>query len=93
MDKRTNARAWPAACWHVLTFAWLAISAAQATTGEHVEARLRGEWVPAKAACDSPWTITLDGSKKKPALSVAIGKPENLGARFPLGDKALKKCS
>ena len=42
---------------------------------------------------DSPWTITLDGSKKKPALSVALGKPENLGARFPLGDKALKKCS
>ncbi len=128
-------------CGFVLV--WLAHSAAQAMTGEHVEARFRGEWVPAKAACnsplklvidakavtfvngaeraeyrkleqcfscmghdvqnmtllstdamgDSPWTITLDGSKKKPALSVAIGKPEKLGARFPLGDKALKKCS
>ena len=128
-------------CGFVLV--WLAHSAAQAMTGENVEARFRGEWVPAKAACNSPlklvidakvvtfvngaqraeyrkleqcfscmghdvqnmtllstdamgdssWTITLDGSKKKPALSVAIGKPENLGARFPLGDKALKKCS
>ena len=78
-------------CGFVLV--WLAHSAAQAMMGEHVEARLRGEWIPAKAAFDSSWTIALDGSKKKPALSVAIGKPEKLGARFPLGDKALKKCS
>lgn len=125
-----------------LALAVLAASAAQAMTGESVAAAFRGEWVPAKAACnsalklvieanrvafvngsqqaeyrkldqcfscmgrdvqnitllstdamgDSPWTITLDGSKKKPALSVAVGKPENLGARFPLGTAALKKC-
>ena len=126
----------------MFAMALLAGSAAQAMTGESVAVAFRGEWVSAKAACDSPlrlvidanrvafvngaqraeyrkleqcfscmghdvknmtllstdamgdspWTITLDGSKKKPALSVAVGKPENLGARFPLGDKALKKC-
>ena len=120
----------------------LACCAAQAMTGDSVEAKFRGEWVPAKAACtsplklvieanavafvngaqraeyrkleqcfscmghdvknmtllstdamgDSPWTITLDGSKKKPALSVTLGKPEKLGARFPLGTAALRKC-
>ena len=133
---------------NALTIAALALSAlaccaAQAMTGGSVEAKFRGEWVPAKVACDSPlrlvidanrvafvngaqtaeyrkleqcfscmgrdvqnttllstdaagdspWTITLDGSKKIPAVSVAIGKPENLGARFPFGDKALQKCS
>lgn len=125
-----------------LALSALACCAAQAMTGDNVEAKFRGEWVPAKAACtsplklvieanavafvngaqraeyrkleqcfscmghdvknmtllstdamgDSPWTITLDGSKKKPALSVALGKPEKLGARFPLGTAALRKC-
>ena len=40
---------------------------------------------------DSPWTITLDGSKKKATLSVALDK--KLGARFPFGTAPLKKCS
>ena len=41
---------------------------------------------------DSPWTVTMDGSKKsKLVLSVALDK--KLTARFPLGTAALKKCS
>ena len=40
---------------------------------------------------DSPWTVTMDGSKKaKVAVSVALDK--QLAARFPLGSAALKKC-
>ena len=40
---------------------------------------------------DSPWTVTMDGSKKsKLAVSVALDK--KLAARFPLGTAALKKC-
>ena len=40
---------------------------------------------------DSPWTVTMDGSKKsKVAVSVALDK--HLAARFPLGTAALKKC-
>lgn len=40
---------------------------------------------------DSPWTVTMDGSKKsKVAVSVALDK--KLTARFPLGTAALKKC-
>ena len=40
---------------------------------------------------DSPWTITMDGSKKaKVAVSVALDK--QLAARFPLGTSALKRC-
>ena len=42
---------------------------------------------------DSPFTITLDGRRKaKPGVSVAVGKPEQLGARFPLGKGPLKRC-
>lgn len=40
---------------------------------------------------DSPWTVTLDGSKKsKVVVSVALDK--KLAARFPLGTAALKSC-
>ena len=40
---------------------------------------------------DSPWTVTLDGSKKsKVVVSVALDK--KLAARFPLGTAALKRC-
>jgi hypothetical protein len=43
---------------------------------------------------DSPWTITLDGRKKaKPSASVDFSNDKKLGARFPLGTAALKKCS
>lgn len=40
---------------------------------------------------DSPWTVTMDGSKKsKVAVSVALDK--QLAARFALGSAVLKKC-
>ncbi len=37
-------------------------SVAQAMTGEHVETRFRGEWVPAKAACNSPLKLVIDAN-------------------------------
>lgn len=127
----------------LLALSGLACGAALAMTGDSVAPAFRGEWVPAKAACDSPlklmidanvvtfvngaqraeyrkleqcfscmgrdvqnvtllstdamgdspFTITLDGRKKaKPVLSVDVGKPEQLGARFPLGNTPLKRC-
>lgn len=119
--------------------------AAWSMTGGSVEARFRGDWVPAKAACnsalkltigasavsfvngskradyreleqcfscaaggmsnapqpvwlttaamgDSPFTITLDGTAHPPAVSVDFSNDKGLGARFPLGDVALRKC-
>lgn len=42
---------------------------------------------------DSPFTITLDGSRKAPRASVDFSNDRRLGARFPLGSAALKKCS
>lgn len=41
---------------------------------------------------DSPFTITLDGTRKVPAVAVAFSNHRKLGARFPLGTAALKKC-
>lgn len=42
---------------------------------------------------DSPFMITLDGRKKtKPGVSVDVGRPEQLSARFPLGNAPLKRC-
>ena len=41
---------------------------------------------------DSPFMIYLDGSKKKAAVTVEFGNDKKLGARFPLGASALKKC-
>lgn len=130
-----------------IAITWLAVAAlagaaAQAMTGGSVEARFRGDWVPAKAACnsplklvidanvvafvngaqrvefrkleqcfscmgrdvqnvtllstdamgDSPFMITLDGSKKKAVASVDFSNDNKLGSRFPLGTAALKKC-
>lgn len=40
---------------------------------------------------DSPFTIYLDGSKKKASLSV-LYNDKKLGRRFPFGTAALKKC-
>ena len=127
------------------TAAWLlACTTAGAMTGDSVDAKFRGEWVPAKAACtsplklvidanvvtfvngaqraeyrkleqcfscaggardidpptmlsteamgDSPWIIYLDRKKKTPSLTVIFPNDEKLGARFPLGTAALKKC-
>ena len=122
----------------------LACSAAQAMTGDNIDAKFRGEWVPAKAACssplklvieanavtfvngtqradfrkleqcfscaggardidpptmlsteamgDSPWMIYLDRKKKTPTLTVDLSNDKKLGARFPLGTAALRKC-
>lgn len=40
---------------------------------------------------DSPFTIYLDGSKKKAAVEVGF-TDQKLGARFPFGKAKLKKC-
>jgi len=46
-----------------------------------------------EAMGDSPFMITLDSSRKgKPALSVDLGNDKKLGAAYPLGTAALKKC-
>ena len=42
---------------------------------------------------DSPFMIYLDGSKKQPVVTVDFSNDRRLGARFPLGIAALKKCS
>ena len=128
----------------VLAISALACGAAQAMTGDSVEAKFRGDWVPAKAACtsplklvieanlvafvnggqrqeyrkleqcfscaggardidpptmlsteamgDSPWMIYLDRKKKTPTLTVDFSNDKKLGARFPLGTAALRKC-
>lgn len=122
----------------------LTAAAATAMTGGSVDAKFRGTWVPAKAACgsplklvieanqvsfvngaqraeykkleqcfscaggardidpptmlstdamgDSPWTIYLDRKRKTPSLTVDFSNDRKLGARFPLGNAALKKC-
>lgn len=42
---------------------------------------------------DSPFMITLDGTKKgKPGVSVDLGNDKKLATRFPLGNAALKRC-
>ena len=41
---------------------------------------------------DSPWTIYLDRKRKTPTLTVDFSNDRKLGARFPLGNAALKKC-
>ena len=114
----------------------------QTMTGGEVEAKFRGEWVPAKARCtsplrviiepkavtfvkdadrakfrkldqcftcmgrdvenvtilstdamgDSPFMIYMDGSKRRPAVTVEFPNDKKLGARFPFGTAALKKC-
>ena len=128
----------------VLALSVLACGATQAMTGDSVEAKFRGDWVPAKAACtsplklvieanlvafvnggqrqeyrkleqcfscaggardidpptmlsteamgDSPWMIYLDRKKKTPTLTVDFSNDKKLGARFPLGTAALRKC-
>ena len=115
-----------------------------AMTGGSVEAKFRGTWVPAKAACtsplkvvieanrvafvngaqradyakleqcftcaaggmtdkqpvwlttdamgDSPFIVSLDGTRKQPSVSVDFSNDKKLGARFPLGTEALKRC-
>ena len=40
---------------------------------------------------DSPFTLYLDGSKKKPSVE-ALYNDKKLAARFPFGKSLLKKC-
>jgi hypothetical protein len=129
----------------VLALSVLACGAAQAMTGGSVEARFRGDWVPAKAACNSPLKLTiganlvafvnggqraefrkldqcftcaaggmttapqpvwlttdamggspfivmLDGTRKAVAVAVDFSNDKKLGARFPFGTAALRRC-
>ena len=46
----------------MLALAALAYGAAHAMTGGSVEAAFRGEWVPAKAACNSPLKLVIDAN-------------------------------
>jgi hypothetical protein len=41
---------------------------------------------------DSPFTIYLDGSKKRPSVQVYFDNDKKLAARFPFGKASLKKC-
>jgi hypothetical protein len=41
---------------------------------------------------DSPFTITLDGSRKAPAASIDFSNDKSLGKRFPFGPANLKRC-
>jgi hypothetical protein len=41
---------------------------------------------------DSPFTIYLDGSKKKLSVQVYFDNDKKLAARFPFGKASLKKC-
>lgn len=45
-----------------------------------------------EAQGDSPFTIYLDGSKKKAAVQVDFSNDKKLGKRFPFGAGSLKKC-
>lgn len=49
-------------------------------------------WLSTDAMGDSPFTIYLDGSKKKATVQVDFSNDKKLGARFPFGRAALKKC-
>ena len=49
-------------------------------------------WLSTEAMGDSPFTIYLDGSKKKAAVQVDFSNDRRLGARFPFGKAPLKKC-
>jgi hypothetical protein len=43
-----------------LALSLLASSAAQAMTGDSIDAKFRGDWVPAKAACTSPLKLVIE---------------------------------
>jgi hypothetical protein len=49
-------------------------------------------WLTTDAMGDSPFTIYLDGSKRKAAVQVDFSNDRKLGARFPFGKAPLKKC-
>jgi hypothetical protein len=128
----------------ILTLAACTCQPSHAMTGDSVDAKFRGDWVPAQAACnsplklvidanvvtfvngaqraeyrkleqcfscaggarevdpptmlstdamgDSPWMIYLDRKKKTASLTIDFSNDKKLGARFPLGTAALKRC-
>jgi hypothetical protein len=49
-------------------------------------------WLTTDAMGDSPFIVSLDGTRKVAAVSVDFSNDKKLGARFPLGTAALKKC-
>lgn len=49
-------------------------------------------WLTTDAQGDSPFTIILDGSKKRPAVEIDFSNDKKLGLRFPFGKASLKKC-
>lgn len=49
-------------------------------------------WLTTDAMGDSPFTITLDGTRKAASVAVDFSNDKKLGARFPFGAAALKKC-
>ena len=49
-------------------------------------------WLTTDAMGDSPFTVTMDGTRKQVAVSVDFSNDKKLGARFPLGTAALKQC-
>jgi hypothetical protein len=49
-------------------------------------------WLTTDAMGDSPFTITLDGTRKTASVSVDFSNDKKLGARFPFGSAALKRC-
>ena len=49
-------------------------------------------WLTTDAMGDSPFIISLDGTRKLPQVSVDFSNDRKLGARFPLGTAGLKKC-
>lgn len=49
-------------------------------------------WLTTDAMGDSPFIVTLDGTKKTPAVAVDFSNDKKLGARFPLGAATLKRC-
>jgi hypothetical protein len=49
-------------------------------------------WLTTDATGDSPFILSLDGTRKVPSVSADFSNDKKLGARFPLGTAALKKC-
>lgn len=49
-------------------------------------------WLTTDAMGDSPFTITLDGTRRTAVVSVDFSNDKRLAARFPLGTAPLKKC-
>jgi hypothetical protein len=49
-------------------------------------------WLTTDAMGDSPFIVLLDGTRKTAAVAVDFSNDKKLGARFPLGTAALRRC-